>query len=231
MKFKFLKVATIAVVLCASAIAAVAHAALITDLSERDWRTEGDKALTYDRSTGLEWLDLSVTMGNSIADTENESFFDDFRWATPKEIENILDVVLMGDDSRSSDRYLAIRNARTFIYLFGPHAVVPHRYTLGGITRLFTPPPFGYDFRPSTSERSGYVKIGLGNYDEPFAIVSDPFRSSHTTDRFGFPNVGSWLIYTGSPYQPSINVPEPSTLAIFALGMIGLVTRRFKKQS
>ena len=29
----------------------------------------------------------------------------------------------------------------------------------------------------------------------------------------------------------SINVPEPSTLAIFALGMIGLASRRFKKQS
>ncbi|ASP49500.1 PEP-CTERM sorting domain-containing protein [Cognaticolwellia beringensis] len=28
-----------------------------------------------------------------------------------------------------------------------------------------------------------------------------------------------------------INVPEPSTLAIFALGMIGLASRRFKKQS
>jgi hypothetical protein len=30
---------------------------------------------------------------------------------------------------------------------------------------------------------------------------------------------------------PSQSVPEPSTLAIFALGMIGLASRRFKKQS
>ncbi|MDO6447576.1 PEP-CTERM sorting domain-containing protein, partial [Colwellia sp. 1_MG-2023] len=29
----------------------------------------------------------------------------------------------------------------------------------------------------------------------------------------------------------STDVPEPSTLAIFALGMIGLASRRFKKQS
>lgn len=29
----------------------------------------------------------------------------------------------------------------------------------------------------------------------------------------------------------AVQVPEPSTLAIFALGMIGLVSRRFKKQS
>ena len=33
-----------------------------------------------------------------------------------------------------------------------------------------------------------------------------------------------------SAYTPT-SVPEPSTLAIFALGMIGLASRRFKKQS
>jgi|TARA_R110001599_G_C12224724_1_gene657593 hypothetical protein len=35
------------------------------------------------------------------------------------------------------------------------------------------------------------------------------------------------LTYVGN----SVDVPEPSTLAIFALGMIGLASRRFKKQS
>jgi len=30
-------------------------------------------------------------------------------------------------------------------------------------------------------------------------------------------------------YQQAVDVPEPSTLAIFALGMIGLVSRKFKK--
>jgi hypothetical protein len=36
--------------------------------------------------------------------------------------------------------------------------------------------------------------------------------------------------YTSVP-APSTSVPEPSSLAIFALGMIGLASRRFKKQS
>lgn len=31
--------------------------------------------------------------------------------------------------------------------------------------------------------------------------------------------------------NPAVDVPEPSTLTIFALGMIGLASRRFKKQS
>jgi hypothetical protein len=33
------------------------------------------------------------------------------------------------------------------------------------------------------------------------------------------------------PSQPTNSVPEPSTLAIFALGLMGLASRRFKKQS
>jgi len=40
---------------------------------------------------------------------------------------------------------------------------------------------------------------------------------------------------TGTPGEPSVvdpkPVPAPTTLAIFALGMIGLASRRFKKQS
>jgi len=35
----------------------------------------------------------------------------------------------------------------------------------------------------------------------------------------------------GMEFDNSVDVPEPSTLAIFALGMIGLASRRFKKQA
>ena len=40
------------------------------------------------------------------------------------------------------------------------------------------------------------------------------------------------IVYDDSttPPNPNTPVPEPSTLAIFALGMIGLASRRFKKQ-
>jgi hypothetical protein len=43
----------------------------------------------------------------------------------------------------------------------------------------------------------------------------------------GGSDVGLDLSISGS----KVDVPEPSTLAIFALGMIGLASRRFKKQS
>lgn len=37
--------------------------------------------------------------------------------------------------------------------------------------------------------------------------------------------------YTATPTLESVSVPEPSTLAIFALGLMGLASRRFKKQA
>jgi len=40
-----------------------------------------------------------------------------------------------------------------------------------------------------------------------------------------------YALTSGNITFDSVSVPEPSTLAIFALGMIGLASRRFKKQS
>ena len=45
-------------------------------------------------------------------------------------------------------------------------------------------------------------------------------------------NVAGFVLVRDPNFEdPNTDVPEPSTLAIFALGMIGLASRRFKKQS
>jgi hypothetical protein len=50
-------------------------------------------------------------------------------------------------------------------------------------------------------------------------------------DSFGPGSNTSANYYTNTWLVKKAEVPEPSTLAIFALGMIGLASRRFKKQS
>jgi len=55
---------------------------------------------------------------------------------------------------------------------------------------------------------------------------------SFTSGKFGFYNYSqSQVRYTGFTQEVSQSVPEPSTLAIFALGVMGLASRRFKKNT
>jgi hypothetical protein len=70
-------------------------------------------------------------------------------------------------------------------------------------------------------------------FDNDNGILSTP-----TTEILGLigpeggPNAeNDFGFYKVNLYRSSVDVPEPSTLAIFALGMIGLASRRFKKQS
>jgi len=202
MKVLTFRVAIIMMMVC---LGNHANATLITDFSEQDWAASGDKALTYDRSTGLEWLDLSYTQGKSILETEAQSFFGDFRWATAAEVNNIFDTVIVGSGTRFS--YLA------------EHYALALRFN-----GLFASQGQGI-IRESLSGRGNSRGSVYADSVNLRAIVSDMQwdRQWGVTTRVS--NVGAWLV------RDHIKVPEPSTLAIFALGMIGLASRRFKKQS
>jgi hypothetical protein len=117
--------------------------------------------------------------------------------------------------------------------------------------------PVNYEYFTLLVEGLNYGHWTRDNSDSFTAFSSETatltnkftFNTSHTTtflsdDVFSFNvNFSSevhefWGGHDGSaPYvkaiysYKSVDVPEPSTLAIFALGMIGLASRRFKKQS
>lgn len=70
----------------------------------------------------------------------------------------------------------------------------------------------------------------IGNSLSFSALALNPGASNGALDGVGsFSSIGNGFLvdYNG----PSTDVPEPSTLVIFALGIIGLASRRFKKQS
>jgi hypothetical protein len=68
-----------------------------------------------------------------------------------------------------------------------------------------------------------YSTVGIENYDG--SEGHQHFRSNNSAEILALSNTA--VLYTAS----STSVPEPTTLAIFALGLIGLASRRFKKQS
>jgi hypothetical protein len=66
----------------------------------------------------------------------------------------------------------------------------------------------------------GSAFISKGATQGPYGWRSNSLRVNGTSENFDLIS-----------FKSVTDVPEPSTLAIFALGMIGLASRRFKKQS
>lgn len=87
-----------------------------------------------------------------------------------------------------------------------------------------------------------YIGGGQGNYYRPTSYVSGDALLS--TGKFiglnisdlGINNTGLWKTLSNQEtvsitLNGATEVPEPSTLAVFALGLLGLVTRKNKKQA
>lgn len=103
-----------------------------------------------------------------------------------------------------------------------------------GRTMSFTGHAFGiWNYFGSSN---GNVQIDQ-NYISGTALFGQGTLTGWTFAELGLVNSGLWLtMKNGETVTVTLNgvdvssVPEPSTLAIFALGMIGLASRRFKKQ-
>jgi hypothetical protein len=108
----------------------------------------------------------------------------------------------------------------TYAAINGSFSVVGHKQGGGTVSTLFTPDS---------------INDGIGPLDdfESFSLVS-AYDSLVSVDFiFDLGNTEwQYLVLDNIVVDESFSsVPEPSTLAIFALGMIGLASRRMKKQS
>jgi hypothetical protein len=77
--------------------------------------------------------------------------------------------------------------------------------------------------------RYTYTDVSMNGISNPYDNQNGTFGSTFSAPILNTGQSccnGNIRLHTGL-----VSVPEPSTLAIFALGMIGLASRRFKKQS
>lgn len=225
----------------ALAVSGFANAGLV----ERNFQTAGDGLLTYDDVTGYEWLDLSLNIGrnyNSVAaDLQTGGAYEGFRYATRSEYETLWAGTSYDHVNWYSATYAGdvdeVQRAALIGELLGytfdtvklgqcilSNASYCYRENMGILSDIDSRTGYHWlthmDFVDSlldSNSNVGGVSYWYTGYGKPdFVEGSDSYFDQR---------VSSWLV------RDHVEVPEPSTLAIFALGMIGFASRRSKKQS
>ena len=199
----------------------------IIDLVEKDYLTASDGLITYDKSTGLEWLDLTFTAGFSMLDVEaNASIWaDGWQWATIDQMET-----MFGHASNYINSYEEPLIAYPLAELLGPTYTVirPGEYITKhamGFSRnfLFDTELYedGYDY--STAIIKG--GINLDPSDSWYPYLPFPLCDSEDCADWRNPgwketdmntNYGAWLV------RDTV-VPIPPAVWLFCSGLVGLI--------
>ena len=177
-------------------------------------------------SYDITWMDFGIYNGTSLTDMNNllNSSLTGWRYATYDESLNLFSVMfseyltcspfysLNTGDGDNSDAIFSTALS-DIIGINNPSSWNPYpdfilNQSEGGITN-------GTDI---------FGRMSLGGF-VPTCIGCGTGGSIYeTTANEGHDSNHSWMIV-----RDAVDVPEPSTLAIFALGIIGLTSRRFKK--
>ena len=200
-------------VLGALALALTATAqADISDLQERDYLIQGDGLITYDASTGLEWLDLTFTQGYSMLETEaNASIWaNGWQWA---DHDQILTLFSHGSGIDGEVNY-------PIVVLLGPSTTrnIPgdyiYNYAIGTSRGLLggTDPEGNDEFHGATMRGDLYLNpdarpdysCRYSGENPPCAYIRDLVHQESSSDEY----LGMWL------FRPSDPVPEPVTIDI-----------------
>lgn len=207
MKLRIFKAALAGLVLSLSNIA---NAGLI----QTDYMNINDGLLVKDTSTGYEWATLTLNQ-HSVDQFMNSSIFANQGFI----VANAVDLIHLftsagGTNIGMGNNTGAVNAAASIVIKNLFHHTSPFTASSGN--------PWIH----------GYYDNGSGGFDTG-RVAAQGYENSHsfTIGSNNLNNVTSshtHSAYTVWAYRTTA-VPEPSTLAIFALGIMGLASRRFKK--
>ena len=204
MKFKFLNTALAGLILSASCLVTEANAGLI----EVKWDTTVETSFNWAPTTTIgEAISIVITLDNGQSSALNQTWdktnFVQFRIESAS-----------GWQFSSDSIYL-----RTSSGVFATDS--SGNVTSAGSWKGFSSSVASWD---AGLDAGKWYNNGVNSV----AYNNDYSMGLSVTNVEGNLEGANWYV---SSVQPSSNVPEPSTLAILALGMMGLASGRFKKQA
>jgi hypothetical protein len=238
MKFKFLKAAAAGFILSASCLVNVANAGLISDTDNKSF---------IDETTGLEWMDFGInnnlTFNDVLLELEIGGLYDGWELASEQQVLTLWNNIYFSQvDGVNSGQFSAYAENSALWESYND--IIGHNSYWLDVTGEFFRTNEGFFVGDNGNiKKASYSEItdinsvrGYANlYDNaPYVLPPlcfDPSCGAYPNG-YGQQNI-SRANDENEGYSTLLvkttEVPEPSTLAVFALGMIGLASRRFKK--
>ncbi len=210
MKNKFLNTVTAGLILAVSQFFSVAHAGLIIDAQVNSTSSSYGGG-NYVAGSEFTLLSDFTIDGLGYIDIGLDGLSEDHRVGLWDSVGNLLVEALV---TNSSDVVASNSSlAQWFIQDISPMFLIAGTYRVAGIVGSEATAMMGASVANNVTHTAGYN------------------RTSYPSGGFANPTLsyGTDAVRSTVRYVENVDVPEPSILAIFALGMIGLVSRRSKK--